>query len=354
MTFTKLLAAVLMVAAVIASSNAPASAQVAPSISVDHAACYRSIVDDDDLFCLGRYELPESVADGVSDAWCAELVNQDGCDGTPADPTEPTSLPPNTVFITLYDGCTAGDCSAGTILNVSRVPRIGTGLGGSYMTAGHTVTWGDTDTHLCLESSDDPAVFATTTIDCIPVFWNGAANVTADQREALGEDMVTQVLAIGILDSLPSNAYVQNGLINGSGKTFALEALDNADRLLDVFAEKASLVALPGLTPVANSTVQASINASTANVQAAKTDFGNNVLGISADGTGVLISLVVTIAIFVLVLSIGKNIVFALISAMSAASVMVVFGFLPFQVMAVLIVLLALPAAYRVVRTVSA
>lgn len=349
---TRLVVSVLMLTVVL-SLPETASAQTAPSTQMDHAACYRSIIDGNDLFCLARYELPDSISDGVSDAWCAELVNQDGCDGTPADPTEPTSIPNNTVFLTLYDGCVLGDCASGTILNISRIPRINYGLAGSYLVAGHSVTWGDSDIHLCVESSDDPLVFGTPSIDCIPVVWNTNANDTAVQRDNLGADMVDQVRAVGILEAQPTIAYVANNRINSDGKVFAIEALSNADRILgSYFTEGTSFVTIPGTTPVAGSTVQANINSSTSAVQTAKNNFGAS-LGISGDGVGVLISIIIIFSLFIILLRFGVNLVFALIGSVSAAPVLVVYGILPFQIAAVLIVVLALPAAVKLVRTVT-
>lgn len=351
MTYSRFfLVSVLIALLTVSAGSSLAQAQTAPSLEVDHAACYRSIIDADDLFCLARYELPDSISDGVSDAWCAELVDQDGCALTPAAPTAPTSLPVNSVFLTLYDGCTAGDCSAGTILNVSRVPRIGFALGGSYVNAGHTITWADTDVHLCVESSEDD--YITGAIDCLPVFWNTSENTTEAQREVLGADMVEQIRAIGFLESESTTKYVENNLINATGKTFAVEALEQADRLLDVFSEGATRVAIPGFTPSAGTSLQSSIDTDTSAVQLAKTNFGN-LFGLSGDAVGVLLSVAIVLVLFVLFSIFGGNLVFALVTSVSAATFLVLFGLLPFQVFGVLIVILALAASVKVVRVVT-
>lgn len=351
-SLTRLVTVAGLALVTILSLSSPAAAQTAPSSETNHAACYRSILEADDLYCLTRFELPDSISDGVSDAWCAELVNQDGCDGTPADPVEPTSLPQNTVFITLYDNCAADDCSAGNLLNVSRVPRIGFGVGGSYMVPGHGVTWADGDVALCLESSDDPAVFGTSSIDCLPVFWNSGENTVSVQRALLGADMVDQVRAVGIEQAKPTSEYVQNNLINSNGKVFALEALSNADRILDVFSSGAAAVVIPGNTPAAGSTVQAQINSSTSAVQTAKTNFGAS-LGISGDATGVIVSMILVFLMFLFAYGFSRNLMISLVISVSFSSVFVIFGFLPFQVLAVFIAILALPAAVKIVKVVT-
>lgn len=338
-------------AALLPQATASAQISAAPDLYVNDASCYRSIVDTDDLFCMVRYELPTSSSDGVSDAWCAELHNETGCDETPADPDEPTSLPQNTAFVTMYEGCSGDDCSSGTILNTSRMPRIGYGLGGSYMFPGHSVTWGDTSVSICVESSD--LLFSPISQDCQAVVWNQAASDQDSQREILGTDMVAQVFAIGIQEARSANYYVTAGKINSNGKPLALEALSNADRILDVFASGASSVNIPGFTPVAgDSTAQANINTSTGAVQTAKTNFGNSFdLGNATVGT--IISLVFVFAVFLIALKLTRNLMFALVVGVPFASVMVIFGFLEWQILAVLIVVLALPASVKVIRTVT-
>jgi hypothetical protein len=348
-------AALLITAASIAalfSGGVPASAVggPAPDLFINHASCYQNIGEDGDIYCLASYELPNSDSDGVSDEWCAELVNQDGCDGTPADPTEPTSLPQNYAFLTLYRDCSLNDCSAGDLLNVTRIPRIGFGLAGSYVDPGHSITYGDESVALCVESSE--TLYTSPTQDCQNAVWSEAGSAQADQRTALGEDMVLQVFGIGLLESRPFSYYVSGDLINSTGKTLALEALENADRILDVFSSGAVTIGITGPTPNAGATVQADIDSSTGNVTAAIDGFGT-AIGTSGEITGVIISLIITFAIFIAGAVLTRNLIFALTGAVAFATVLVIFGFLPFQVLAVLIAILALPAGVKVVRMVS-
>lgn len=324
------------------------SAQTAPTLSVNHATCYEGIIDSGDLYCLARYELPNSISDGVSDAWCAELFIQTGCDGSPAIPTEPTSLPQNTAFISLYEGCTDGDCSAGTLLTVNRLPRIGFAVGGSYMSAGHTVTFGDSGVALCVEAS--ATVFSTPSIDCRNVNWSGAASTQQAQRADLGQNMVFQVLAVGIQQAKSTNFYIENNLINSVGKPLALEALPGADRFLSVFASGSTAIVIE--TAVAASTVQANINSSTTAVQNAKTNFGTAV-GLGGDQVGLLLGIILVIAVTISALIFTRKLIFALVAGVSFASVLVLYGLLPFQALALLIAVLALPAAVKVIRQVT-
>lgn len=351
--FSKAIAALavsLALAATVIGSPAQAIGGPAPDLFINHASCYQGIDTAGDLYCLARYELPVSDTDGMTDEWCAELFNTSGCDTTPASPAEPTSLPQNYAFITLYSGCTLGDCSSGNLLNVTRMPRIGFSIGGSYVDAGHSITWGDTSVALCVESS--PTLYTTQTRDCQNVVWSSADSDQEAQRAALGSDMVTQVFAVGIEEARQTNYYVENNLINSTGKPIALEALANADRILDVFSSGATVVDIPEATANAGATVQASIDSSTGNTAAALDGFGTAV-GTSGEIAGVLISLVITFAVFVAAAAFTRNLLFSLVAAVSFASVLVIFGFLPFQVLAVLIAILALPAGVKVMRMVS-
>lgn len=332
------------------SGDAQAVGGPAPDVFINHASCYENIGETGDLYCLARYELPDSDSDGVTDEWCAELANQDGCDGTPADPTEPTSLPQNYAFLTMYRDCTLGDCSSGDLLNVTRIPRIGYSVAGSYVDPGHSITFGDETLALCVESSS--TLYTVQAQDCQNVVWSNAASDQESQRTALGGDLVTQVLAVGIEESQPINYYITGGLINSIGKTIALEALENADRILDVFASGATTIDTGDATPNAGATVQAGIDANTTNVTAATDSFGA-LLGLSGEITGVLLSLLMIFGVFVVSALFTRNLIFSLVGAVSFAAVLVIFGFLPFQILAVFIAILAIPAAVKVVRTVS-
>ncbi len=325
-----------------------ASTHTAPNLFVNHASCYRSIYQSDDLYCLVRYSLPVKITDiPVSpEAWCAELVNTNGCIATPVDPIEPTSLEQNTVFISLYDNCVADDCSSADLAFFGRLPRIGFSIGGIYLSAGHTITWADIDIGLCVEAS--PTAFGTTTQDCQIVLWNNDANTQLAQRNLLGADLTTQLIAVEVEQAQPANTYIERGLINSNGSVLALEALPGANLILDVFASTSLTLVIDATPTPGPLPVQTQIDTSTATVALALSEAGG-VFGISGEAFGTLVSIIFILVMFILLYMI-TDIVFAAIGSTSLGTVLVLLGFLQFEVMAVFVSILALPAAVKIVR----
>ncbi len=147
----------------------------APTLSTDQADCFRNVVSDGDIFCLIRYDLPTFVTATPppvsAEAWCAELVDQDGCTADPVEPTNETSQITDSAFVTLYQNCGV-DCSTGTLESQVRTPRINFALGGAYLAPGHAVTFGDPTVNGCVQSST--TLFTVASISCIPTIATAA------------------------------------------------------------------------------------------------------------------------------------------------------------------------------------
>ena len=235
---------VLMMLFGVVSAEASHGGSTAPSVSVKETKCFRSINQDDDMYCLMRYELPVKVTVDPTpittpEAWCLELHNLAGCTDNPVNPTFPTSLEEAHVFINYYKNCTGlGDCSLGDILGSVSVPRVGNSLGGVYLGTGHGVTHGDASVFGCVEPS--VLVFTTVVEDCQQVVWSFGANDMDIQRNEMGNYFIEQFLALQIASNTGLNVFVQNNLITDAGKTLALEALNIVDRLIGDFFRAAA------------------------------------------------------------------------------------------------------------------
>lgn len=205
----------------------------APTLNTNNANCYRNIIETGDLYCLIRYELPTyttaSPPPGSPEAWCAELVDKDGCIADPVEPTNETSLPSDAAYVTLYQNCGA-DCSTGTLELQTRVPRINHSIGGAYLSAGHAVTWGDTTVNGCVESS--ASLYTVQSRSCLPVVWNAAATDVDSQRTQLGSDLVADLRSLEANRSLGLNSYVTNNLITTGGRILSVEALSIMDQII--------------------------------------------------------------------------------------------------------------------------
>lgn len=253
------------------SGHASASTQnqlsPAPDLESQAANCFRSIIDLDDLYCSVRYDLPvqsdPDVTPVSAEEWCAELFDTSGCTDDPVVPDAPESLEQGKAFVTFYDNCTAGgDCSSADVIDTGRIPRVGTSLAGVYVGTGHSITFGDTDIYGCVESS--AFLFSTQTRSCQRVVWSTVSNTILDMREDLGNHFVDQMLQLEIIQAKGVNFYVENNLITSEGKQIVLEALNVADRILDVFRTSAqSVITSDFATATAQSNLQATISAST-------------------------------------------------------------------------------------------
>lgn len=277
------LLAILMTATALSLLPArPGLAQTDPSPELfqNFVGCYRSIIQDDDLFCVNSYQLPTNLTSSPmsAEAWCEYLVDQDGCTGDPVDPTAPWSLMAGTAYITLKDG--------DVVLGQAQVPRVGYSLGGLYFPAGHSITWGDPSIEGCVQSS--ATFFTTQEESCLPVFWNTEANAQADQRAKLGMDLVSRFLDLETSDPLvPTGGYVVNNLVTNDGRTIAVETLNVIDRILPNTFRSQSLPAISDgySTPTSPLQLQSDINATATAFHGALEGTGS-AFGLSGDAVG--------------------------------------------------------------------
>ena len=285
---TLFLAAILTVISAALWLSSPASAaptDPSPQLFQSFAGCYRSIIQDDDLFCVNRYQLP--VSDGAAatpEEWCKYLVDQNGCTDSPVNPDSPYSLQSGIAYITMYDGA--------TLLGQADIPRIGYSLGGVYFPAGHLITWGDTNVMSCVESS--ATYFTTFEQACVPVTWNTAANTQTDQREQLGIDLVAAFRDLETANPLiPVNGYVVNNLINTAGREIALETLNVIDRFLPDTFQTSAVTAITDsyATPTGPLGLQTDVSATAAAFRTSLDGTGAS-FGMSGDAVGMLLFLV--------------------------------------------------------------
>ncbi len=262
-----------------------ASAVAATPVFAYEAYAFRSIVATDDLFIVIRYELPVSTLASTTDAWCLELNDSDGCDADPASPTDPTSLVPGAAIASLYSAGYGGVPTDQVALN-----RIDHALTGIYVDAGHSITFGNPTTQVCIESS---TTYTSPTYDCVYPVWSAAANTELDQRNDLSALMSGPTGPMIALESArlqSDNTYVNGvNLITPAGQIFALEALSFMDRIIpDAFQLGAgSSITAAIATPASDSKIQISIDA-TAEASGLTQDLenvGQQYLGLSGPTT---------------------------------------------------------------------
>ncbi len=275
----------------------------APTLSTNQANCFRNIIEDGDIYCMMRYQLPTFVTATPppvsAEAWCAELVDQDGCTSDPVEPTNETSQIIGVAFVTLYQNCGV-DCSTGTLESQVRTPRINYALGGAYLAPGHAVTWGDITVNGCVESST--TLFTVASISCIPVTWNTAATDQATQRSQLGADLVGDLVSISADRNLDLFAYVQNNLITSAGRVLSLEALSVMDQIIPerfqatIFESQDEAFA----TPTGTLALQADLDATAAgtDLPTAFANLGTILFGISGGAMATLFFLMLGIIAF--------------------------------------------------------
>lgn len=243
-----------------------AQAQTAPTLSIDSAFAFRNIAQTGDILVIARYQLPFSISDGASDAWCAYLEDQTGCDGTPAVPEAPDTLLPQTASVTFYSDCVATDCSAATLLEYSdQLPRIDYALAGAYFPAGNELTWADSSYAICIESNAVTFLTANEQ-ECLNPVWSTAASDQASQREDLGDRLVIEIENLRLDRADPALSYVNGAnLITDNGRVFALEAFGVMAQIIpERFQAAAAPVATPYATPSSGSALQSSLDSDNA------------------------------------------------------------------------------------------
>jgi hypothetical protein len=236
--------------------SAPASAAVAPAVTLDDARAYNNLIEPGDFFFMLQYVLPIS---GTTN-WCTYLNNTAGCADTPASPDEPTSLLNGYAWVELYS-------AAGATLEVQQQPlRIDYALGGIYIAPGSAFTWPPTDMRVCI--SPEPSAFdaGTAVSSCLAPGYD----TLLTSRQALARDLGNMVTNIQAGRDLPANSLViagQGGAfkVTSDGRKLALEALSVMDQIIPSAFQAASTRALstPYATPVeGSSSLQTAIDSS--------------------------------------------------------------------------------------------
>lgn len=308
------------------SSDAKATGGPAPTLNTNSANCFQNIVEDGDIYCLMRYELPTFVTatpPPISpEAWCAELVDQDGCTADPVEPSNETSLITGAAFVTLYQNCGV-DCTTGTLESQVRTPRINHALGGAYLAPGHAVTFGDVTVNGCVESST--TLFTVASQDCIPVTWSVATSDQASQRTALGTQLAGDLVSIESNRNLSLFSYVSNNLITSAGRILSVEALSVMDQIIPERFQAASFDSQDEAfaTPTGSLALQDSLDAKAgaADISTAFDNLGTSVLGISGGAMATILFLMFAVASFAWFHSKTKSLPMATASAVTIATI---------------------------------
>lgn len=237
-----------------AAGAAPVS-QTAPTSEMKSVRCWRTILQADDMLCIGQYNLPQQnlttypipTPVTTSSAWCAYLAVQAGCTSTSGavSPDDPTSLQYGTLsaWFTICSvsvsqvGCTgefenslATPVTGGTLHSQDRVPRIGAGIAGHYFSPGHGLWNISPVPKACIEPTGDFS--ATSTTACQPLTFNGLANNQATQRDQMQKDVLAFIVNVQTARGLAKNAYITGSKINAAGRILALEAYPYMDILI--------------------------------------------------------------------------------------------------------------------------
>lgn len=240
-----------------------AQAGPSPAVFINQVNAYRNLNETGDLFFLIRYELPLVTPAGGA-AWCAQLVNTDGCSLTPPVPVAPFSLRVGTVQLTAYTSFS----TAPVVANAVNVPRIDHALGGIYFSPGHGIDWdtenGGSDVQICVDPS--VTLYTPATPDCSAPSWQAGATAVA-ARSQLESDIGGIMLNVQIERLYQSGVLVNNkGLITSGGAVLALEALGIMDSLVpNAFQTSTNTTLTAGYTPVAgDSALQSALDADAA------------------------------------------------------------------------------------------
>ena len=318
---------------------------------ISNVTCFRNIYETGDLFCALLYELPVKYNESVlpistPEAWCAELINTDGCTGDLIEPTEPTSLINNAAFFKIYDDT--------TLLGVNRIPRVGVSIGSVYLTNGHGVTWADANINVCLENNQN--IYDNTLDECINVIWNGAADTQEANREALGNWLISAITAVGINESRSFNYYITNGKINTNGLPRALEAVPNATRILDDIFTTSNTVIGIGTVVTGTPSVNTGLDAANPNVGNASSDLSGSLITSNSDDIfRVIMGGLLCLAAFLFIYYFTQpDYVWPSFALMSMAWTVSLFSLFPVEIPAVVTGIVAIIAAPKIVKMVVA
>jgi len=338
----------------------PVNAQTAPAVDISEAYVFRNISTDEtitsantegDLFVIARVQLPDSTASATIDAWCSYLNDQAGCVDIPADPTFPASLLEGHAFITMYES------GVGTTLTQqATVKRIGHGLAGLYMDAGHTVAFGNAATQVCIESSS--SFFTVTSSDCIYPTWISGDGSQSDQLARLTELIKGPGGPVANLESVmlaPPGWLVNSvGLITPTGATYVADALRFMQRIVpDAYQVGSSPAVTSAIAiPSSESNFQQMIDA-TATASGVTTNIDNvaqTYIGISGGAFAMFLSSMIGLVAGGLVFNATKNATLAMSGFLSPLMVGLWMRGPTFAVMAGMVVIFGTLAAWYLVR----
>ena len=331
----------------------------APTLTADEATCFQGIIDEGDLFCLLRYELPVELSPvpgsppAAPEAWCAELTSaQDGCTADPVVPDDNSALIFDTAFVALYSN-TNYLLPGGPVLEYEeRVPRIGYGLGGIYLSPGNAVTWGDSTTEACVQSSS--TLYTSQSQSCIPVLWNVAAADQQSQRDQLGLDLVAALRAIEALESKPVDTYVTNNRVTAEGRYLAVEAFSNITSVIPGTFQAGAVpsISTSFATPTAPLALQDQLDtaAGSSDLPTAFGNLGTILGGWSAGAMGTILFIFFGLAVFVYVQRYTQEFVMPTAALMTVLMVGVYVRAPSISAMAVLGVILAFTGGMFVLR----
>lgn len=324
-----------------------------PNIFMNRADAQRNIIDSTsggDLVFSVRYELPKSITPSVSDAWCALLSDQTGCDGDPADPTAPTSLSSNIVFLRLRN---VGSTPA--LIAEQSIKRIDHSLSVLYLGIGHGITFADPDIRICIETINGPLLTVESTACTVPA-WSTSATDGPTQRGDLGESITSILRELEQERDISFGLFVSNaGLITQAGQVFTKEQLIPLEQIIpQVFQAGASQLGEDYATPLADSSL--STDLATA---AATSTVGESIEGAAQEFTGMAGTTIATFWMFgiaatvaALVFGMTKNAPAAALGFMSAPIIGISLGAPHLHVLLTALFVMSIPATIAIMSRV--
>ena len=202
----------LMVLAMVAMVPVPLVAQsTAPT--VHEAIGYQHVVATGDMLILIRHELPTAdwrTSTYMGDTTCADSGDYlDACY---------TSVLSGGVLHTFWDG--DPDTAGTNLLAVRTIPRIGAGLSGLYLGAGHGLTSGTSTYETCVEQSSSIGMLQ----GCQSILWRSTGTTLALTQALLEADIVAMTRNMEEGAEVSTNRWVANDQITEEGTTFPREA----------------------------------------------------------------------------------------------------------------------------------
>ena len=348
-TYSKAVILLAILAAAVSSVavfNNRVEAQTSPSLQVNDVTCFQSIYELDDFYCGVVYELPTYVSAlpiTTPEAWCDELLNKDGCTGSLIEPDEPTSLQQNAVLIRVKQ------ISTGALYAINTAPRVGFSIAGVYASAGHGITFGDSDLEVCVEANENIYLTSASSV-CVSPVWSTAENNLEASRAALGQYFFGAVLSKGLAESRSLSYYQSGGLINSLGAIFVEEALPGATQLLpDTFTTFVNPII--NATPTISATQLADVIATqNAGVSDAVGDVGESLFSSTPDGTKMGLTIGIAALAFLATIVITKNVIFASVGGIAGMVTFMPFDLIQMQAFFVLLSILAIMAAGFIVK----